>query len=260
MLRREQMMASQDVVRPRLRAIVALDYDQRIRCQQPGCGHSVHAAVHVVQEGSHHMALGSTCFAKRYGGLMALGGAQYGGGGGRRLTPDERQLLLENTDALLARFEQEERARAAAEAHAAAQARNTQRAVAQELEWRRLEFDRLSGRQAAWVPTPVVGASKTLESPWPWQSKRNSSVALFTAPDGAHWVRVQHEDGSQKLVPWPAYPGWEEALPPGVGVPDPAVQGYAVGDIAAAIERLRRHGFAAPRIGRWRDVRPRRSA
>ena len=34
----------------RLRAIVTVDEQDRVRCQQPGCGHSVYAAIHVVEE------------------------------------------------------------------------------------------------------------------------------------------------------------------------------------------------------------------
>ena len=62
------------------------------------------------------LVLGSTCFVKRYGSPHALGPAQYGGGGGRNLTEEERLMLLQNTEMLLAHFE----AQVLAEAEAAA--------------------------------------------------------------------------------------------------------------------------------------------
>lgn len=68
------------------------------------------------------MVLGSTCFAKRYGSGKALGPAQHGAGGGAglSLTDEERQLLIDNTAALLAQFEEQDRAQAETRARAAA--------------------------------------------------------------------------------------------------------------------------------------------
>lgn len=51
--------------------------------------------------------LGSTCFEKRFGTASALGNATYGGGAGRTLTVEERELLIQNTAELIARFERE---------------------------------------------------------------------------------------------------------------------------------------------------------
>ena len=86
-----------------------------------------------------------------------------------------------------------------------------------------------------------------------------SSVAVFTAPDGAHWVRVQHKDRSQKLVPWPQFQGWESALPSGIGRADASIGAIAVDNIADAIQVLGHLGFLGPEVGRWQDVRPRHS-
>lgn len=94
----------------RLRAIVAVDHSDRVQCQNPGCGHSVYAAVHVVEDGDRLLVLGSTCFIKRYGGANALGAALYGGGGGRKLTALETAMLVQNTSALLAHFEAQDAA------------------------------------------------------------------------------------------------------------------------------------------------------
>jgi hypothetical protein len=245
------------IVRARLRAIVAVDEKDRVQCQQPGCGHSVYAAVHVVEEDGHLLVLGSTCFAKRYGAPQALGQAQYGEGGGRKLTEEERLMLLQNTEMLLAHFE----AQALTEAKAAAlEIKQTQ---AQELQRKQLIFDKSQRlRPTNEVHQPARGnstASPGLASrtafPWPWQ-KEHSSVALFTSPGGAHWVRVQHRDGSQKLVPWPQFHGWENALPDGIGVPDTAIGAISVDSIIETIRVLQQNQFQGPVIGRWQDVQP----
>lgn len=238
----------------RLRAIIALDPKQAVRCQQPGCHHRVYAAVHIVQESGGYLVLGSTCFAKRYGGTKALGEATYGSGSGRSLTDEERQTLLANTAALIARFEEEDRAREAAELEAERR-RTEQRALIdrareqeEELGWERL------GRPVPPRVNPYT--ARRSDSPWPWQSTRFTSIAVLSAPDGRTWVRVQHQDDSQKLVPWPVFPGWENALPAEVGVPDAQITGYAVKDIVEALRLLRALGFVGPRVGSWREVLP----
>jgi len=77
-----------------LLAIVGVDQSQRVRCGQPGCGHSVYRHIHVVREGADLIVLGSTCFEKRYGGISILGAPRYGGGSGKQLTEEERLLLV----------------------------------------------------------------------------------------------------------------------------------------------------------------------
>jgi hypothetical protein len=231
-----------------LRAIVAVDQKDRVQCQQPGCGHSVYAAVHVVEEDGRLLVLGSTCFAKRYGGAEALGAAQYGTGSGRKLTDEEREMLLRNTRALLSRFEEE--SAAAAQAHAA------------RLEELRRKQDALTSRSNPQPASPLAGShsaphrSARPASPWTWQ-KPWTSVALLTASNGDDWVRVQHEDGSQKLVPWPKFDGWETALPAGVGEPDTSLGVVAVNNIVEAIRILQSSGFRGPFPGAWQDVLPR---
>lgn len=67
-------------------------------------------------------------------------------------------------------------------------------------------------------------------------------------------MRVQHRDGSQKLVPWPQFEGWEEALPAEVGVPDISIGAIAVANIVEAIRNLKQIGFDEPVVGSWKDV------
>ena len=244
----------------RLRAVVAVSVENRVQCQQPGCGHSVHAAIHVVEEYGRLLVLGSTCFAKRYGGIRALGQAEHGGAGGRKLTDEERLLLIQNTEALLAHFELQEFARAEAAALVLKQAQ-----VEQSLRTHQ-GADKLQALNAADKERQAAlasgadnrGLALPRRSPWIWQ-RDGTSVAVFTAPSGDHWVRVQHHDGSQKLVPWPQFPGWEFSLPAGVGVPDASLGVVAVGHIVEAIHVLQTNEFQGPVVGRWQDVLPPRS-
>lgn len=239
----------------RLRAIVALDVSNRVQCQNPGCGHSVYAAVHVVEEDNGLLVLGSTCFAKRYGGASALGTAQYGAGGGRKLTDHERAMLLQNTAALLAHFEAQE---AAARADALQRLEHLRQLHEQRGQHQREQKVRPPG--AEWNPTRRVSGRPGLlpesPSPWPWQKDR-TSVAVFASPRGQCWVRVQHRDNSQKLVPWPAFEGWDIALPTAVGVADRELGAVATPDIVEALRVLRQHGYSEPRVGTWQQVVPR---
>lgn len=244
----------------RLRAIVAVDYSDRVQCQNPGCGHSVYAAVHVVEDGDRLLVLGSTCFIKRYGGANALGAAQYGGGGGRKLTALERAMLVQNTAALLAHFAAQD---------AAARRNDLQRLESLRLQQeQRAEQQRRTEEQrrphaVEWNParrsSNQSGMRPQAASPWPWQ-KDWTSVAVFTSPLGQCWVRVQHRDNSQKLVPWPAFEGWDTALPSGVGVADRELGAVATPDIVEAFRILRRHGYSEPRVGTWQQVLPRRGS
>lgn len=242
----------------RLRAIISLAPSERVRCQQPGCHHSVYAAVHVVQESGVFLVLGSRCYEKRYGHADALGQAQYGGGAGRKLTDAERQALLANTAALIARFEEEDRARAAALALEAEEHRARQVAIEQERQNRAERLNRLHAQEATPAPSRALSVRPN-ESPWPWQSTRFTSIARLTAPTGRTWVRVQHMDGSHRIVPWPVFPGWETALPPEVGPLDHEVRGYRALDIARALSLLRERGFSPPVVGTWQSLlgRPR---
>lgn len=241
------MSQSEPSRRARLCAIVSVPPESRVACQQPGCGHGVYAAIHVVEDGGSLLVLGSTCYARRYGGA-GLGEARYGGGNGRMLTQTERDLLASNTRDLLARFEEQEAATLQA---ARAQQIADQRARNQVDQERRQ-----AGFQAPRPISPGLGGpamTRVMSSPWLWQYP-NSSVALMQAPNGRAWVRVQHEDKSQKLVPWPEFDGWEEALPEAIGKPDLIHGAIAVDDIVEALALLKRMGFSAPLVGRWQDV------
>lgn len=229
--------------RARLLAIVAVAPARRVMCQNPGCGHGVYAAIHVVEDHGTLMVLGSTCFAKRYGSTNALGLPSYsaGGGGGGTLDEAERQMLMENTAALMALFkERHDSAMALAEAKLRAmRERATQHHAA---------------RRAQLAPTYTRPLQSLPQHPWPWQHQQNTSVGVVRGADGQCWVRVQHRDGTQKLAPWPAFDGWDEVLPPSVGVPDLSLTAYAVKDVVMALQWLRARGFSAPAVSRWPEV------
>lgn len=240
---------------PRLLAIVEVDKADRVRCGQPGCNHSVFKAVHVVRDEGKLMVLGSTCFGKRYGGMSALGKAQHWGGKGKPLTPEERAMLVSNTEALLALFE-------AQEARLREEEMEKLRRMQARAKLRKAPFAApfsVSVPKAPVVQAPLapIGPPRPFvrrqNLPWSW-SKPASSVAAFKLRDGTGWVRVQHQDGRQFVAPWPAFDGWDEALPPAVGVPSEELGAYEVSDIVQAIAFLRARARLQKITGVWSEA------
>ena len=231
-----------------LLTIVEVERDLRVRCGNPGCGHSVHKAIHVVRDGAEVLVLGSTCFNKRYGS-NALGKPSYGGGGGRKLTAEERELLLNNTTALVERFRVESEAQR------------------QKLRDMRSTFEaRAYARRMAPTTMPVppvrlspggtefgLGAMKNRQFPWPWM-KPMSSIAAFQLHDGSGWVRVQRREGQQMLVPFPKFDGWDEWLPAHLGCPDIDFEAYQIHDIPAVVAYLRARSAHEKISGVWAEV------
>ena len=160
------------------------------------------------------------------------------------------KLLEVNTAALIAFFEEQERTRLAQEQQRLAELK----AIASRQDQLRLarykQATSFSGHKPVYRPT---------NSPWPWQSTKHSSIAVLVSPDSRVWVRVEHQNGSQKLLPWPAYSGWEIALPAEIGDLDHEIQGYAVKNIVQAMRLLVSLGYSEPKVGGWRDVLPKQS-
>ena len=204
-----------------LLAIVSVKEDERVRCCQLGCGKPVFRAIHVVRDGQQLLVLGSTCFAKRYGSATALGGPSYGGSGGRQLTDAERDLLANNTAALIAQFEAE---------------------VQDKARMRREALTRKSPPALVAMPTkPNVTAllsSRSSSLPWHWAEPR-TSLFYIHLKDGTGWIRVQHNDGYQRLVPWPRFDGWDETLPSSVGLADQELGCFLVKDFVSALRYLK---------------------
>lgn len=224
-----------------LLAIVEVPPEEKVLCGQPGCGHGVWKAVHVVLDQGVLLVLGSTCFEKRYGSRLALGAPSYGGGVGRRLTPEERVLLVENTAAFVARMESEVRL------HAESLARAHAEAVAAAAEV-------LRARKAHYEAQPrMPDLAKPKASPWPWM-KPLSSLGYFKLRDGSSWVRVQRKDGQQVLAPWPVVNGWDEALPAHIGPADLEVGGYLLRDVRETVAYLEELGGHCRVFGSWREL------
>lgn len=89
-------------------AVVEVELAYRIRCQAPGCSRAVHKAVHVIAADGRLLVYGSSCSADYFGfGKGNSPGPRYGTSKGRKLTNDERNMLVANTASLVARMEAE---------------------------------------------------------------------------------------------------------------------------------------------------------
>lgn len=101
----------------RLLAVVEVPRDDRVRCQSAGCSHPVFRRIHVVRENAVVRVYGSECFKKLFVGLpVASSMPKYTSSEGRHLTEEERQLLIENTERLVQKFESEYQAELARKA------------------------------------------------------------------------------------------------------------------------------------------------
>ena len=80
--------------------------------------------------------------------------------------------------------------------------------------------------------------------------------AYFALIDGGGWVRVQHRDGGQMLMPWPSFDGWDDVFPPSIGTADAGRGGYLIADLANTVADLKSRSACAPRVGIWSDVVP----
>jgi hypothetical protein len=94
-----------------LAAVVAVPREERIQCQCKGCGHTIWRQIHVIQWTDGRIECwGQECY-KRELGPTAVGGASraiYDSVGGRELTLEERELLTNNREHLIARLREEQ--------------------------------------------------------------------------------------------------------------------------------------------------------
>lgn len=86
-----------------LLAIVEVSKEERILCRAPNCKHSVYKRIHVIKVNNTITVYGSECFKKLVGQNTELK-PQFSTSIGRGLTSEERALLLENTEKLIAQF------------------------------------------------------------------------------------------------------------------------------------------------------------
>lgn len=91
----------------KLLAVVSVDKSQRVRCRAPGCKCTVYAQIYVVEtdEGKIQV-LGSACYKNLYHKDESINKKPfYTGTSSRQLTEEERNLLDQNTEALIQKFE-----------------------------------------------------------------------------------------------------------------------------------------------------------
>ncbi len=223
----------------RLLAIVEVDKSAGVQCQHPGCNHRVYKRIHVVDESGKLWVLGSSCFEKLYGSGALRAQPSFGGANGKKLSSEERQMLVDNTIVLIERFRQEYET-----------AKGAKLATLQAMKGTSQSNQPRTDPSA--IPSGRHQAAK--RPPWPWV-KPLSSVAYFRLKDGTGWVRVQNTLGIQMLMPWPSFDGWEEAFPASVGAPLLDTGGYQVKDIVYTVSYLRERSNW-DRVGAWSEVVP----
>ena len=187
--------------------------------RSPG-GSSLISRKNVVEEAGQLLVLGSDCFAKRFGEGHATGFRGYGAGGGRVLTEAERELLLNNTEALLAQFEAErQKERELAEAKLRAL---RERFAAQPERFGSSHLRKLDPQQQSRIniePTPIEVTALPM---WANLKKPNSSFFAYGMGNGQCWVLMQSATHAGCFIaPAPTpFESWDEALPPTIGSVD----------------------------------------
>ena len=91
---------------PILIAVLTVEKDERIRCQSSGCNHPVFKRIHVVRLGPEFKLLGSSCYRKEYSSYAEAGQPpRFTSKSGRHLTESDRELLIVNSERLIAKLE-----------------------------------------------------------------------------------------------------------------------------------------------------------
>jgi hypothetical protein len=127
---------------PELLAVVEVDKADRVACQATGCGHAVYKRIHVVRHDGKVCVYGSDCFGKLFANLLPNASPRYGTSDGRELTLEERRLLVENTERLLAQFEVEHQQALELARLRREQQEQMKRAAAEHIEGARREAER----------------------------------------------------------------------------------------------------------------------
>lgn len=74
--------------------------------------------------------------------------------------------------------------------------------------------------------TPRASSQANVDYPWAPLLKPTSSFVFYRLKDGSAWVVYMMVDDKVAIAPWPKEDGWDEALPPSVGVADEALGVY----------------------------------
>lgn len=103
----------------KLLAVVEVNKEDRVICQAEGCGRHVFKRIHVVLESGTVSVLGQQCYSNIYldGSESPNTYSYYTGNESRKLTPEEIALLINNTEWLIAQFENELNLRLEKERH-----------------------------------------------------------------------------------------------------------------------------------------------
>ena len=145
-------------------------------------------------------------------------------------------LALPDVDAMKAAKLQAMKEVVHARQRAAAEQMRTQReAGAQRLHALRQQFQarqHAAQQPAQTEPAEPPEAEPLLpESPWAAWRKQPSSIIYYQLKDGSRWLMLAHQDGRHVLAPWPpAEEGWDEALPPRLGLVDLTLGGLVLND------------------------------
>ncbi len=98
----------------KLLAIIEVPKEDKVLCQLDGCKHPVYKQIHVVDIDSKLMVIGSSCYKKHFSELIATDNTpKYTSATGKALTDEERELLRNNTEALVEKLKLENQERIA---------------------------------------------------------------------------------------------------------------------------------------------------
>ena len=86
--------------------IVEVEQENRVRCCAPSCNRSVYKKIHIVRDNGEILVLGEKCYGLIYKTRESKQ-SNYFSNRSRKLSSEERMLLIESTESLIALFEKE---------------------------------------------------------------------------------------------------------------------------------------------------------
>lgn len=201
-----------------------------------GCTKTIHASVHGVKEDGRYLAIGDTCFIKRYGSATALGPPKINANSGAKgfaLTPEQLEALDRNIDELLKQLEDEwcrhqkalrlKLERVVQElppSLAKAQAPGSEGLYARRSFFREDSYHQSSpvlARPAAPAPPP----NYQLSPEWFQEVDNRKLIFCYLLKDGSKWVMYASQNGRLILRPWPnTFSGWQYKVQPSMGRAD----------------------------------------
>ena len=104
---------------------------------------------------------------------------------------------------------------------------------------------------AEWRAQQAAKAANVPDDSVPWapQRKPHSSFLFYKLRDGqGTWVVYTRFDGSNRMVPLPAFDGWDESMPPTIGIPELGETAYRTTDLIQAL------GYLSPRAEQIRTT------